>query len=747
MKQLINSNWEFLLNGERVWRKIDLPHDWAIDLPFKKDMPQAGAQGFRDRFSKGKYRKELNIEKSKGYTNYYLHFDGVFEKSTITVNGKYAGGKKYGYSPFDVEISNLINDGKNIIELEVDNTQNPVDRWYSGCGIYRNVYLVFLPEKYIDRNKVVIMYKDDFIYIKTGIADSVRVEADIEGELYTADGNNLIKLKIGKHKKWSAANPQLYRVKLILLENGYIEEFKVGFRNIEISPKGFFVNGKSEKLKGVCVHQDAAMFGMAVPAEIWRDRLLKLKQIGCNAMRPSHHMFAPEFMDLCDELGFYVYEECFDKWISGSYGRFYETEWQTDLTAMIERDRNRPSVIIWGMGNEVEFQGQEEMLERLRSHTKLAHELDATRPVSYAMNPHFKRRQRVNVKDIEDIQAFVDEVDEYEIFEPDEKLKMIKGIADIVDIIGCNYQENWYELIHQNIPDKAILGTEIHQYKTDVCEQLNAYTDKIPWLHVEDKDYVIGGMIWTGIDYLGESVVWPAKGWSGALFYPDMTPRASAYIMKSYWSDEPFVKFFVLDNSFRDEGVKEAWDIPRYVSHWHFPQVYRSLIPVMTVSNCDRVEIRINGKLMLNAYPSEYKNRLVEAILPYEKGTVEIIGYKNGKKVVLEIVKTPESASQLVFDNELVEINPGEHKILKVTAADKDGNPLVHENANIRFATMGNVEVFGVANGDIMSFEPYRHNEIHMYRGSAVVAIKVKEGGGKVHAFADGMLSAECIIK
>lgn len=655
--------------------------------------------------------------------------------------------KKYGYSPFEIDISELISTGDNIIRVDVDNTQSPVDRWYCGCGIYRNVYLVSVPEKYINRNKVAITYEDNKILINTGISEEVRAEVNIEDTLYTANGREKIEIKIGKHKKWSAEQPNLYTLKLTLIENGYVEYFRIGCRDIQISSDGFFVNGKREKLKGVCVHHDAAMFGIAVPMEIWRDRLAELKKIGCNVIRPSHHMFTSEFLDLCDELGFYVYGECFDKWVSGSYGRMYETEWRTDMTAMIERDRNHPCVIIWGVGNEVEFQGQDDMLKRLKNHCELAHSLDPTRPTCYAMNPHFKRRQRVNIKDVEDVQVFVDEVDEYEIYAPDVKLEMIKGIADIVDVIGCNYLENWYELIHKTIPNKAILGTEIHQFKTDICEQLDAYPDKNPWFYAENKEYVLGGMIWTGIDYLGESTIWPAKGWSGSLFYQDMTPRAGAYIMKSYWCNEPFVKFFVMDGSVRDEGVKENWDIPRYVSHWSFPGVYRTLVPVMIASNCDTVELRINDKLILRDSPKNHKNRFIEAFVPYERGSVEVTGYKDGFKPVKEIIKTADVASRLMFEDEIMQMKNNEYKIITVKAADKDGNPVFHESALVDFKTEGNVEIFGVVNGDIMSFEPYRHNSIHMYRGSASVAVKANGGSGKLYAFASGMRSSEVIIE
>lgn len=620
MRKKINDSWDFFCDNQ--WHKIDLPHDWVIGRPFSKDAPHAAAQGYRDRFSSGKYKKILHIDKVEAGRKYFLHFDGVFENCSVFVNDTFIGGKKYGYTPFDLEISNNIFEGENEIRVDVDNTVQPADRWYSGCGIYRDVYLVDVPEKYIDRNNVCINFKNDTLVINTDIEENILAEIFVEDVLYTAQGKNQLEIKIGEHRKWSAEEPVLYTLKLTLEENGFCEEFIIGLRTIDISEKGMFVNGEMVKLKGVCIHQDVAMFGTAVPTEIWRDRLLKLKEYGCNALRPSHHIFSPGFMDLCDELGFYVYEECFDKWVSGLYLRYYDTEWESDMTAMIKRDRNRPSVIMWGMGNEVEYQGHEEMLERLKNHCNLARKLDSTRPTCYAMNPHFKRKQNVDLKKVKDIQVFVDEVDKYEIFDPAEKLDMIKGIAEIVDVIGCNYQEVWYEKIHEMIPNKPILGTETHQFKTDYNNELGVYPEENPWIYAQENSYVLGGMIWTGIDYLGESTIWPAKGWSGSLFYSDMIPRASAYILRSFWSEKPFVKFFVMDYSVADEGVKENWDIPRYVSHWHFPHIYRTLVPIMVTSNCTEISVEINKKIVLRAKPSNYINNMVTAFIPYTKGNL-----------------------------------------------------------------------------------------------------------------------------
>lgn len=220
-------------------------------------------------------------------------------------------------------------------------------------------------------------------------------------------------------------------------------------------------------------------------------------------------------MDLCDEIGFYVYEECFDKWTGGLYGRYFQTEWQKDIEAMVKRDRNHPCIFIWGVGNEVENQGQNSMLQILKMFSDYVRMLDSTRPVSCAMNPNFKRESNVDISKIKDIQKFVDEAESTDITKIDEKVDRIRKIAEYVDVISCNYMEQWYPQIHAAIPEKPILGTEIYQFFKGHHDSYKNFTNENPSLvpFEKDKNYVIGSMVWSGYDYLGESTGYPAKGW------------------------------------------------------------------------------------------------------------------------------------------------------------------------------------------------------------------------------------------
>ncbi|MEG7531339.1 MAG: glycoside hydrolase family 2 TIM barrel-domain containing protein, partial [Hungatella sp.] len=650
----LNREWEFALNREfqsmtkadaesLCYLPVTLPHDWVISSPFNRNMEQGEAQGFRDRWGTGWYRRNLWISEKEAKI-YRLCFDGIYENSTVWVNGVLVGGRKYGYSSFSIDITDALEMGENKILVRVDNTAVPADRWYSGAGIYRKVYLRILPQDHLDPENIKVYTELDGttgkLTVDAGIRKPVSMHLQKDDRKDHADSlDGRFCLEVQDCMLWSAENPELYHLTLELLDDeGAVADqitMEVGFRNaVLLAETGLRVNGEPIKLKGVCLHQEAGCFGTAVSKEIWRERLLSLKEIGCNALRLAHHIFMPEILELCDEIGFYVYEECFDKWTGGSYGRYYAEEWERDLSCMVKRDRNHPSILFWGVGNEVENQAYDSMLTMLENHVKKVKELDPTRYVSLAMNPHFAYpTEEVDMSTVKDIQSFVDDMKTGEIFDMDDRVERIKCIAKKVDFLCCNYQEQWYERIHKAIPDKAILGSETYMYFRGYEENFQNFSDVNPWLDVEEKAYCIGGMIWSGIDYLGESMGYPAKGWSGALFATDMEKRPIAWLYQSYWTTKPMVHFAVMDYSIMDEGVKEHWDYPRYVSHWEFPQFQKTVIPYMVATNCEEIRILINEKEFLVKPVKEFPNRMVTGFLPYMPGTVTIIGKNGGEEV------------------------------------------------------------------------------------------------------------------
>ncbi|MCD7739059.1 MAG: DUF4982 domain-containing protein [Lachnospiraceae bacterium] len=837
----LNDNWEFALHrglepmkkekaDELQYIPVTLPHDWQISSPYNREMKQGAAQGYFDRWGIGWYRRELELGEKLTGALYRLCFDGVYENSTVWVNETCVGGRKYGYSPFALDITEAVHPGKNRILVKVDNTALPADRWYSGAGIYRKVYLEILPAIHLEREQVHVLTQVEKekaeIEIHTGTDLPVRAVVSLGdvnirgkgnkenmgencagefeepkegkaaenvgiGSFCTAEGRGLIHLTIPEPELWSAENPALYDLKLQLMEIGNETDgiancgiqdelsLKIGLRNVKLSPeKGLFINDQTVKLKGVCIHQEAGSFGTAVQPEIWRERLLQLKEVGCNALRLAHHLYMPEMLDLCDELGFYVYEECFDKWTGGAYGRYHRTEWQRDIDAMVLRDRNRPSILFWGVGNEVENQSYPSMLAILEQHVARVKELDSTRPVSLAMNPHFTypTAEEADMSQVADIQKFVDEAKEGEIYDIDDRVRQIKLIADRVDLISCNYQEQWYDRIHELIPDKAILGTETFMYFRGQDHILQNYSDENPWWDVEKRDYVIGGMIWTGIDYLGESIGYPAKGWSGALFSTDMEKRPIAWVHQSNWTGEPLVHFAVMDYTVPCNWTKEGWDYPRYETHWEFPQFQGVVIPYMIATNCEQVQLFVNEKEFLLKPTAEYPNRTITGYLPYLPGKVTAIGFNRGREVCRHEVVTPGPAVKLAFEREeqIVSLkkrmvqsgedNAAEESgsceeeaaaercapyqmLLKVRAYDKDDNPVFRESAAVHFIVEGPAYIVGVDNGDMQSSEPENEDRIHLYHGKAAAALVVTgEGRIKIRVYGAGLLPAQTVI-
>lgn len=776
--------------GALSFSPVDLPHDWAVSRPFNKEMDDGAPQGFRDRWGIGWYKKTVTLEEKKEGMRYLLYFGGVYENATLWVNDFEIGSHKYGYSSFQMDITDEIKAGDNELLMRVDNSVMPADRWYSGCGIYRDVALHIVPEEHLDLWEIQVHTKiegtDAIVEVETnttlpvqgilcpiksgGENDDVTIEvaepnlSNIEEtEVFFAESSEGLDGKLQFHVKnaklWSADDPQLYRL-ILSTENDKVS-VNIGIREVVFdSKKGMLVNGVPTKLKGVCLHQEAGCLGTAVTKEIWRERLTHLKKLGCNAIRAAHHTYSEEFLDLCDEMGFYVYEECFDKWKGGLYGRYFDKNWESDVEAMVKRDRNRACIVIWGVGNEVENQGQDSMLAILKQLSDKVRSLDSSRPITYAMNPHFKRESNVDLSKIKDIQQFVDEVSDTEIYDAKERVSRIAKIAEIVDIISCNYQEQWYELIHEQIPNKLILGTEVYEYFCGHYDQMQNFTEQIPSAIPFEYDYCIGSFIWTGYDYLGESMGYPAKGWSGAPIRTNNEYRPVAYMLKSIWSEEPVVHFSVMDYSLDDEGVKEHWDSPIYADHWHFPQFRKTLIPYMIASNCDEVHLFLNGKQFFIPRPSECKNGIITGFLPWQPGTVTVVGYQNGKEACRHEVVTPGMAVALAFDQEcdhkecVSTVNLGipekkQHLLLTVRAVDENGNSCFRESGKVHFAVEGAAKIVGVDNGDICSNEPYQEDSVHLYHGCASVMLELycKPGRVSVHAFGDGLRQAQTIIE
>ena len=800
----LNKGWEFALRrgfdrmekGEEVslaFSPCFIPHDWAVTSPYDGEMPEGGQQGYRNRYGTGWYRRTLDIVKKPGKV-YRLCFDGIYEDSTVWVNDQEVGGRKYGYSPFSLDITDALRDGGNALLVRVDNTKIPVDRWYSGAGIYRKVYLEILPETHLDplsvrtlatvendgHGKIALSgllpgkYEVSLVPGANEAPEACKTRDEGESKPFTGNEAPVLEnpasfttssgnaeLLCEAPDLWSAENPALYKLEIRYYGNQKNSvppldsiTFRIGFRTVEFRPnEGLFINGKMTKLKGVCLHQDCGLFGNAVLPEIYRERLEAFKAIGVNYLRLAHHLYAPEVLDLADEMGFYVYEECFDKWTGGLYGRYYETEWKKDLSVMVERDRNRPSILFWGVGNEVENQAWPSMLAMLDHHIDRVNELDGTRPVSVAINPHFfYPDEKIDISEIKDIQAFVDEARKGEVDSVEERVALIGALTKRTNVICCNYQEQWYDRLHEAYPEKLILGTENYMYFEGSYDHYQNYSDKNPWFDVLNRDYVIGEAIWAGADYLGEAMCYPCQGWTGALFTADLEKKPIASLYESYWTEKPMLRFAVMDYTIPDTGVKEHWGYPPYETHWSFPMFTNILLPYMVATNCEEVELHTGGRIFDVPPVKTFKNRMVTGFVPYFAGGITIIGKIGGKEAVRQEIRTEESAAALRFDEKAprLTINAGGTAGIrfKVRAYDENGTAVFREGRPVKFTVEGPAVLCGVENGDFRTLNPSTGDTVPLFHGRAAVGLVVTGAGTVgVRAEVEGLPAAEITVE
>ncbi|MEG6611938.1 glycoside hydrolase family 2 TIM barrel-domain containing protein [Pseudoclostridium thermosuccinogenes] len=730
------------------WYHVDIPHDWAISRPYKKDTPCGSSQGYFDRWGTGWYRKYVEFDEIP--ETCILVFDGIYENSTVWVNGTKAGGWGYGYSGFSLNITPHIKAGKNIIAVKVDNTRQPADRWYSGAGIYRGVRLIETGLSYIKPWGVYIT-TPSISETEAGVKVQVEVEnANMESMVeVTVDINgkrvaqalanvhdNVAVLEIGVPDPvlWETENPVLYNATIKLYNGNTVcdeEQVRFGIREVTINAgEGLLINKKPVKLKGVNLHHDGGCLGAAVPVWAWKRRLLQLKSMGCNAIRTSHNIPAPELLDLCDEMGFLVIDEAFDKWKSGSYERYFEEWWNKDLEFMLRRDRNHPCVIIWSVGNEVENQGKEDMIVILRELTDFVRKYEPTRPVTFAMHPyHVPDQNHLPVE---------------------EKVKLTMEMAKYVDLIGCNYHEQWYEAYHKANPDIVIITTEAYPYYRGKGNDFAAFEPFNPWFDVEKNSYVIGEFIWAGIDYLGEARPYPSKGWSSCPIDTCGIRKTRSWLTQSLWTDEPMVHIAVMDDTMDSDMEQPHWSSPKMASHWNFKHRAGEVLNIATFTNCDAVELILNGRSYGQKQLRDFPNRIMTWHLPYEPGEIQAYGYKDGKKVCDHKLCTAGEPYKIDIqaDRQQILADGSDIFYADVQIVDENGILYPHASNLVRFEVYGPGKIIGVDNGNLCSDEPYVSDRRHAFRGRCCAVIKSdgREGVIRVRAVAEGLKSAEATV-
>jgi beta-galactosidase len=773
---LMDFNWKFLqsdTNGaekqdfdDTKWRTLNLPHDWSIEGEFKEDAATKGAGGYLPT-GIGWYRKHFTIPAIRKDQQFWIEFDGVYMNSDVWINGQHLGKHPYGYTSFYYDLTRFIKKGENVIAVKVDNSLQPNSRWYSGSGIYRHVWLniaspvhiaqwgTYITTTSVDSSSATISVRTSIENSSPGTRNIILrsvVNNESGKEIATvetpaslaASGTTDIEqtIKVASPSLWSLEAPSLYTLHSFVVEGTKVNDDLVstfGIRKIEYDKdKGFLLNGKHVKMNGMCLHIDAGCLGIAVPEQAWNRRLQLLKEMGCNAIRTAHNPPAPEFLDLCDKLGFLVMDEAFDEWevqkgqVEYSYHLYFAENSQSDLLSMIHRDRNHPSVVLWSAGNEVLDQGTDRGVEVLGKLIETFHKEDPTRPVTVAND---------RIADID--------------------YPAKPQFLALEDIVGYNYVDRWlkrrelyYSVDRHDHPDWKMIGTE----NVGISGVRGRYTVPDPstvppghsifsynyrsmiqaeqlWRVTSINDYVIGDFMWTGADYLGEAR-WPSKSSNSGVLDLCGFPKDGYYFYQSQWTNKPLVHLF---------------------PHWNWAGHEGEVVPVIAYTNCDSVELFLNGKsfgIKSVVFPQQgnsggwnaFDHPFVAATtsdlhlswdVPYEPGTLKAIGRKNGK-IITEEVRTTSKPAAIRLSADRNDIIADAHDIVnvKVEIVDENGSVVPDANDRIEFSVEGEGTLTGTDNGNSEDRTMMKSKERNAFNGLALAVVQSTEVCGTIRVTA-----------
>ncbi|NDV80700.1 glycoside hydrolase family 2 TIM barrel-domain containing protein [Bacteroides sp. 51] len=754
-------DWKFTLGDPRNamspayndagWTEVQLPHDWSISLPVEK------SKGVNMGFFPGGigwYRKTFEVPVEYKGKKVSIHFDGVYHQSDVYINGKHLGFYPYGYIGFEYDLTPYLKYGEeNTIAVRVNHSDSPSSRWYSGSGMYRHVWLTvtapvhistwgtYVTTPHIGANTADVHIVTSMENHSKAIANVVlesRVK-DATGTILASTRNAVVlkknasqdveqRVQINAPILWSVDSPYLYALESVVWSGDKVVDVyhtPFGVRSFKFDPDtGFFLNGQPLKMKGVNLHQDAGALGTAVPDKVYERRLKILKAYGCNAIRCSHNPPGPEFLDLCDQLGFLVIDEAFDKWKSGYYAQYFDRWWQKDLDGMLRRDRNHPSIIMWSVGNEVVEQDYTttEGCDRAKMLQDYVHRIEPTRPVMLAIAPG----------------------------KLDERNYNKTGFTEVMDIVGYNYQEPLYLDDKRDFPGRIMFGSEVFPFFRGRKENIRGYFPVNPWYDTE-KDFIFGQFIWAGIDYLGESSGWPSKGWATSPFNTCMFDKPFAAFFRSVWSDEPVVSIAVVDQSLNIDPGKDHWSWPFMASHWNFPQYKGHIIQVQTITNCDSVELLINNQSMGKRCRADYANNTITWYVPYKEGKIEAKGYNDGMEAANYMLQTSGKPARIVLSADVNRLKSDGQDVSHITICVVDERGILVPDADVPLTVEveGEGRLLGLDNGDLRNHESYTGNKLTTYWGKMLAIIQSSRlpGNIKVSVAAEGLNKEELTIK
>ena len=747
-EQKINFGWEFRLNDEGSWKKVNVPHDFQIEQPWvapaadeKADNTDVAAniksrlssRGFKE-MGKGHYRLHYTPSKSLEGQRVLIDFEGVMYTADVYVNMKRVGGTNYGYVGFEIDITNELKYGEdNLIEVVADTREPGNSRWYTGGGLIRNVSIIATPKDlYFGRHPLYITTRENrFVSIGAEFTNRTKEQSThIAVQITGPDGetvyNETTSLKrhkmartqeeriatdveIKEPKIWDLDTPYLYTVKAQLLrEDGTVADETCetfGIRTIEFGPDfGMKLNGKKVLLKGYANHHTLGALGAAAYPKAIEKRLKLIKQFGMNHIRTSHNPYSRDFIKLCDKYGILLVDELYDKWTRQHTGGkvAFEEHWQQEVPEWVKRDRNSPSVVLWSLGNELQqdpnmpFNDFGVTMYKLQK--TLLQRYDSTRLVTVAMHPRYRN------------------------WETD---SLPHDLAMQTDIQAYNYRYMYFPGDGRRFPWMTFYQSE-------------ASTSAMgPNFFEMNLDKVIGLAYWGAIDYLGESQGWPAKGWAQGVFDISLEPKPKAYFMKSFFMpNEPLVHIAVIDskNDVMWNGVQTGND--GMSDHWcRQPGTELTLV---TYTNADEVELRLNGKSLGKKQnpkgDSKQRNQIKWEGITYADGKLEAIAYNSGKAVARHQIETTGKAVSLRVTPEDSEWRADGTDLmhLRIEAVDNKGRRVPMAQDELKFEIEGDASIVAVSNGDINSDELNVTDHRHLWNGSALVILRAGKTASKI---------------
>ena len=796
-----DKGWRFILADsaqmslamydDSAWRMLNVPHDWAIEGDFSASAPSGNSGGALPG-GVGWYRKSFEVAAADKGKLFYIDFDGVYMNAKVWINGQLLGQRPYGYSSFRFDLTPHLKFGaRNVVAVRVDNSDQPNSRWYSGCGIYRHVWLVKTEKIHVahwgthvvaEGNKVSVSVSIDnnttsqqTVVVRNKIISPAGVQVASASKKLSLNPSakstsSLSQLKVSRPQIWSCETPYIYKVVTTIEQNGKVVdtyETPTGFRTFKFdAEKGFSLNGKSMKINGVCQHHDLGCLGAAVNEDALYRQLRILKEMGTNAVRCSHNPPAPELLAMCDTMGLIVMDESFDMWrrrkTKNDYARFFDQWAERDLTDLVLRDRNHPSILMWSIGNEVLEQwssadadtlsaeqanlilnaghdastlshGTEMSVNSLlcKNLCEIIRRLDNTRPITAGCN------------------------------EPDPKNHLFKSGA--LDIIGFNYHHQWVKDVPKNFPGKPFIFSESVSalqtrgfymmpsdsvYKApiewwlpyqDPSFQCSAYdnmhaswssTHEETWDVVKHNDFVGGQFIWTGFDYIGEPTPYGFPARSSYFGIVDLAgfPKDSYYMYQSEWTDKQVLHLFPHWN----------WLEGQDIDLWCY------------YNNADEVELFINGRSQgVKAKKDDHEYHLMWRV-KFEPGEVKAVARKNGKVVAEKTIRTSGAPAQLRMTSDRIRFgnNPNGDNLAFITVEviDKDGNLCPRADDQVFFEVEGG-RIVGVDNGNPISMERFKDTKRKAFNGKCLVVVATDGGDVTVRAKGYQLGGSEVIVK